>query len=259
MIIQNLLINLIIFFSFLHTDCTEAVEISPNQYCTFMEGTSTWFTFTTDEPILVNIITAGNEDGKMELYKGNCEDLEFIEFDDNDGPFLMPQINIETEEHTTYYVRVFDVELFEICVFNCGPLPVELVSYKIQTNDIFLKHSWSTASELNNNYFRIYKSKDLKSWELLGQIPGNNNANYVNYYSFNSSIIDNTIMYYKLTQTDFNGVETEISILPYLTEKQMKTLIKEITINGNPISKEYNGIRVKVYSNGTVEKVIYEK
>jgi len=259
---MKLLVAFFLLFNITLFNCEDATSISPNEYCTFLEGNTQWYTFTTISPITVNIITASNgEDGKMELYKGDCDDLEFLYYDDNSGPFLMPQIDFETEANTTYYVKVYDVEFFEICVFNCTPLPVELIEYKIENYITYLKLKWVTASEINNWRFNIYYSEDHLSWRLLSPIPGANNSVSLRFYTYSTPIVNNKTVYYKLTQTDYNGVETELGILPFFSKKEFKKIAREIDISGNNVTKDYHGVKFIIYQDGSVNKIIefYDK
>ena len=252
---MNLLLSLLITIF----TCQEAVFIPESEYCEFRPGTSEWYTFSTSEATTVSIITAGFEDGKMELYQGTCDSLVLIGADDNSGPFLMPQIQFDTEANVQYFVRVFDVNVFEICVLTCAPLPVDLISYKLYQYDNIVTLKWSVGSETNNRMFQIYKSKDAISWEILGQIPGAGNSSFVTYYTYyDYHKWDGELTYYKLIQVDFNGSSTTLGILPLFSKKETKKLLKEVDLTGKPITKDYNGVRIKIYSNGIVEKVIYE-
>ena len=87
-----------------------------------------------------------------------------------------------------------------------SPLPVQLISFTencIESkNQIELK--WSTASEINNDYFEIQKSKDLNNWESVRLIDGNGNSNIIRNYSFVDQY-ENEKRYYRLKQVDFDG------------------------------------------------------
>jgi hypothetical protein len=239
--------------------CEEATVIRPDDYCNFLPGNTMWYTFETEDSTIVSIITAGNGDGRMELYKGECDSLEYITEDDDSGPFLMPQIQYTTSPNTTYFVKVTGVDLFEICVFTCGPLPVELISFKLYEQNKYVTLKWTTASEINNRYFEIYSSSDINNWEKITQIPGSNNSSFILNYTYTDYTKWNgELKYYKLTQVDYDGTVTVLGILPVFSKKQFKTLLKEITIDGKPVTKDYEGIILKVYSDGTVEKIIYE-
>lgn len=246
----------IIFFINAYT-CEEATVIQPSEFCSFLPSIEDWFTFNIPQGGTVSVITAGFDDGEMTLYSGSCSNLEFLDYDDDSGPMQMPQIQFTADPTKTYYVKVQNAEYFEICVFVCNPLPVQLLTYKLYEKNSYIKLSWTTASEINNKYFSIYSSEDFNNWKLLTQVPGANNSNSLLYYSYyDNNEWNEKLIYYKLTQTDYNGEETILGILPLISKKEYKVLLKEIDIKGNPINKQYNGIKVKVYSNGTVEKTI---
>ena len=94
------------------------------------------------------------------------------------------------------------VEVLEIV------LPVELVSF---TGEAILGQShlnWRTASEQNNDHFRLLRSGDLYMWEEIARIAGAGNSQTERDYS----AVDETpfmgINYYALVQVDLDGTET---------------------------------------------------
>ena len=88
------------------------------------------------------------------------------------------------------------------------PLPIELLDFTAkwynteQTQSLL---NWVTASETNNQYFEIQKSKDANNWEQLEIINGAGTSNSVNNYELIDNEPYNKITYYKLKQTDYNG------------------------------------------------------
>lgn len=252
---KRLLLLLLIFITPATKACEEAYRIEVTQFCTFLPANVVWFKFSTPEATTVSVITAGAEDGKMEIFSGSCDNLTFEYFDDNSGPFLMPQVTFTTEANTEYFVHVFDVELFEICIFNCEPLPVELIKFTADRDGTVVTLRWTTASETNNNYFTIYRSKDLKTWENIGRVVGSGNSNTLRYYTFSHIETDRSkVYYYKLTQTDFNGDWEQLEVIPLVQGVKNKKLITEVTIDGKPVPKDFVGIRIKIYDDGTIGK-----
>jgi hypothetical protein len=85
------------------------------------------------------------------------------------------------------------------------PLPIELLSFDaiIDNNSVII--TWSTAAEINNDFFTIEKSKDLINWEIASTIDGAGNSNQVLNYEFVDNFIEEGIWYYRLKQTDFDG------------------------------------------------------
>lgn len=84
-------------------------------------------------------------------------------------------------------------------------LPIELVDFQanLMNGDVYLE--WETASELNNDYFTVERSTDLKRWEQVLRVQGAGNSNGSLLYK----AIDNSplkgISYYRLKQTDYDG------------------------------------------------------
>lgn len=86
-----------------------------------------------------------------------------------------------------------------------SPLPIDLIAFDAVLNDDKVDVSWTTASEINNDYFAVEKSLDGIAWEVVGLVEGaGNSSNRVEY-----SLIDTDpyigISYYRLKQTDYNG------------------------------------------------------
>jgi hypothetical protein len=89
------------------------------------------------------------------------------------------------------------------------PLPVTLVSFYAEKhgNDALLK--WTTASEINNDYFEIQSSansRDEMSFEAIGKVNGHGNSTSTNDYSFPDKRPSKTgVYYYRLKQVDYDG------------------------------------------------------
>jgi len=86
-----------------------------------------------------------------------------------------------------------------------NPLPIELLSFTATPNGNKVDLKWTTASERNNDYFTIEKTKDGQSFEFVAMIDGAGNSNSIlNYTSVDYYPYQGT-SYYRLKQTDFNG------------------------------------------------------
>ena len=88
---------------------------------------------------------------------------------------------------------------------NCIVLPVELINFEghVKGDDVVL--NWSTASETNNNYFKVERSVDGRSFETIQIIGGAGNSSIQNdYVSVDDSPIPG-LSYYRLKQIDFDG------------------------------------------------------
>lgn len=115
-------------------------------------------------------------------------------------------------DNTTYYVRAYAINSYGTAygitkAFSIGTqiLPVELLSFEAKFNGKQVDLFWSTASEINADYFTIYKSKDAKKWENIGIVNANGNSSFRNNYQHTDNEHFYGINYYKLTQTDFDS------------------------------------------------------
>lgn len=86
-----------------------------------------------------------------------------------------------------------------------NPLPIEILFFNITYDDKKVVLNWSTATEVNNDYFSVERSTDMKNWQTLGKLKGAGNSNTIQYYSFIDYGIQSGIYYYQLKQTDFDG------------------------------------------------------
>jgi fibronectin-binding autotransporter adhesin len=84
-------------------------------------------------------------------------------------------------------------------------LPVELLSFEAACNNNNVDLAWSTASEINNDYFTIEKSSNAQNWNVVATIQGSGNTNTITNYSYTDNANDGNSTYYRLKQTDYNG------------------------------------------------------
>ena len=104
-----------------------------------------------------------------------------------------------------------------------NPLPVELLSFEANYNGTAVDLTWSTATEINNNYFTICRSTDGINYIEIANIPSkalNGNSTSTLNYRFEDTDVTTGTYYYRLKQTDFDGS---------LTYSQ----VEDITIHGS--------------------------
>ncbi len=88
---------------------------------------------------------------------------------------------------------------------NENPLPIELLHFTASSNDSEVLLSWATASEINNDFFTLERSADMRSVEIIGHVQGAGNSNQTLTYQFTDPHPLTGINYYRLKQTDFDG------------------------------------------------------
>ncbi len=91
-------------------------------------------------------------------------------------------------------------------------LPIELVSFdaRLQGNSVEL--TWVSATEINNDFYSIYKSNDGEIWEFWKDVQGAGNSNVELSYTEMDNEPYQGKNYYKLSQTDFDGTTEELGV-----------------------------------------------
>lgn len=93
----------------------------------------------------------------------------------------------------------------DIC-FQPSILPVGLVSFEAKPDgDHESLLTWTTVSELNNDYFVIERSPDGDKWEDVVSIDGMGTTENVTHYTAYDRQARTGVNYYRLRQVDFDG------------------------------------------------------
>lgn len=130
---------------------------------------------------------------------------------------------------------------------GASPLPVELLSFKAKYISKGVELKWSTASEINNDFFKIYKSLDGINYEFLTQVSGNGTTSQIHDYSILDREITGKIIYYKLVQIDYDGIETKYD--PVAVECNFTTKLPYKVFNslGQEVTENYPGVKFYLY------------
>ena len=90
-------------------------------------------------------------------------------------------------------------------VDGTSPLPVRLTHFEGSCNGTETELTWTTSSEINNDYFILEKSVDGFYFSNVATITGAGNSNVMLTYSHIDYELNNQTAYYRLKQVDFNG------------------------------------------------------
>ncbi len=91
-------------------------------------------------------------------------------------------------------------------------LPITLTYFNAEAVDEKVRLKWQTATEINNAYFVIERSKDGVNFEDLFEVNGGGNSNIpLNYTAWDEEPLPGT-SYYRLKQVDYDGRETKHNI-----------------------------------------------
>ncbi len=94
---------------------------------------------------------------------------------------------------------------YTLAVGSVLVLPIELVSFTAKQNHSTVDLNWTTASEINNDYFTVEKSNDGYLYSPFGRMEGAGNSNSLLNYSFTDNHPCPGTNYFRLKQTDYDG------------------------------------------------------
>ena len=110
----------------------------------------------------------------------------------------------------TYYFAIDggrgDECAFTLRITKTWPYPIELETFQSVCNNSYeVELKWETATEMNNDYFTIEKSRDGINYFSIGKLPGAGNSSVSQHYSYVDRDPIAGVSYYRIKQTDFNG------------------------------------------------------
>ena len=161
----------------------------------------------------------------------------------------------------TIYGGPTSAYLDDVSIYESEPvnLPIELLYFKgsVYNSDNILH--WSTASEDNNDYFTIEKTKDGIDWEILTRESGAGNSSNQLYYSSVDENVESIINYYRLKQTDYDGrfKYSDIISIDNRNNAESKEVYKIVNTLGQEVDLQYyRGLIIIKYTDGSSIKII---
>jgi hypothetical protein len=127
------------------------------------------------------------------------------------------------------------------CVTDCdnsadSPLPIDLLWFVARYDNEKVLIEWATSSEINNDYFEVYKMVNDSEWELLDTQSGAGNSSTTIMYSMVDYKSNYGHNYYKLAQVDFDGSREEFNVVTVYNPYDLQA--KGIKIYPNPVSSD---------------------
>jgi hypothetical protein len=97
--------------------------------------------------------------------------------------------------------------------YPISPLPIELIDFTAKLNGKKVDITWSTETEINNDYYVVEKSIDGIHFETLSKVDAAGNSVSVrDYINIDPNPFEG-LSYYRLKQVDFNGSFTYSTIV----------------------------------------------
>jgi hypothetical protein len=143
---------------------------------------------------------------------------------------------------TTYYFRLSGIPdpgtpTLYASLTTGSVLPVNLTNFIVKAEGRFVKISWRTSSERNNDHFDIQRSADGKTiWEVVTTIRGNGTTAQSHAYIAYDKAPLNGKNFYRLKQCDIDG-KCKGSEIRYISMREENGLL---TVFPNPVKENIN-------------------
>jgi hypothetical protein len=132
-----------------------------------------------------------------------------------------------------------EVQLVDTAIVTVDdePLPIRLLSFYVRfvEKDHKVQVDWVTSIEINNDFFTVERSVNGTDWEVIATVDGAGNSSTELHYSIDDKDPYPGLSYYRLKQTDFDGLFT---YSPVRTVEINSLGYSEITIYPNPTFSE---------------------
>ncbi len=112
-------------------------------------------------------------------------------------------------------------------------LPVELVSFYAVYEKPSVLIEWSTATEVNNQYFDVERSNNGANFGQISKIQGAGNSNTLQEYMCKDYDVSEGTIYYRLQQIDYDGNNKYFDVAAVSIPKSDETKC-ELVVNPNP-------------------------
>lgn len=207
-------------------DCEDVIipctlEAIPNIICS---DNGTYTVITTVNGGSGNYSYVFSESGNYEELNGSTE-AGFVSGDYTDGE--------------AYFISVIDNETdCEVVLENtveCTKTAIDLLSFEGRANKNGHQLFWTTASEINNNYFKIMRSENGYDFEQIGSVNGAGNSNIPVNYEYTDSKINANRCFYRIDAVDFDGIVSQSKVIELFNYEY-----RAVTLVPNPATNIVN-------------------
>jgi hypothetical protein len=107
---------------------------------------------------------------------------------------------------------------------DCTVLPIELVHFSGETREEQILLNWTTATELNNDYFEVERAGNGEDFVFVGTLPGAGTSMGTLHYAMADMDPLEGINYYRLKQVDLDGRSTFSNVIPVMFHARNEAL-----------------------------------
>jgi len=97
--------------------------------------------------------------------------------------------------------------------FNCIPTPIELLDFSGTAESNHNALTWVTASEVDNDHYRVLRSRDGVSFETVGTVQGAGTSSVMSEYNFDDYDVEAGTYFYQLQYHSNSGEITFSNVI----------------------------------------------
>jgi hypothetical protein len=151
--------------------------------------------------------------------------------------------------------RVGAINTNNMTVTNGVLLPIKLMKFEGKNMHTHNLLTWSTASEVNNDYFTIERTTDGLNYVEIIRINGAGTSSSINKYTYADFDFEKKLNYYRLKQTDYDRASETFNKIAINNFQTSKSIIKVLNILGQEVDLDYTGLRIIYFNNGEILKI----
>lgn len=157
-----------------------------------------------------------------------------VDSDFTSGVTLTSPTSVDAVNNTvTFEVNLADGTFFTLGSEERYALPITLIHFDARAiANKHVKVEWTTVEEIGNAYFSIERSSDGINFETIAQLDGAGNSNDIREYLYTDNRPIKGQGYYRLRQTDFNGLHSTTETVRVFFEKEVSPTI--VSLYPNP-------------------------
>ncbi len=135
----------------------------------------------------------------------------------------------------------------DVSVTTSAMLPVEMLSFDAAWHSPVVEVGWSTASELQNDYFILERSTDMLSFAEITRISGAGTSHDTRHYRATDFSPPSGQLYYRLKQVDLDGSTSVAGLQTISTSGSQSEHAWYQSATKSIISVNGSGVTVPVY------------
>jgi len=142
--------------------------------------------------------------------------------------------------------------------FNAA-LPVELIEFTGREINKNTELKWTTASEIDHDFFEIQHSHDGRNFYPIGKVQGKGSPTELTNYKFNHQNPFSGINYYRLSSVAFNGTVEQSQIISVSFKSDNKVVVFPSIVSNDYLNIRYQGEEVSTVIYTQSGKILAEQ